>query len=306
MPEVSVLMPVLNTARYLPAAIESVLRQRFDDFELLAIDDGSTDASPTILQAAAQQDARVRVLCRPRQGLVATRNQLVQEARGNLLAWLDSDDQSTPDRLALQVARFHAQPDLQCLGGACLLIDPDGLPILEHAFPLVHDQIVAAMTHDIAFYFPSVMMRRRTVLDLGGFREPFAISEDYDLCLRLAEVGQVANLPQVIHYYRQHLQSTANSGRSRAPTYAALARDLAQERRAGGRDRLQRGLTIALTFTPDPPPRQNVAETQTRWAWWALGQGHLRTARKYAWRRLTDEPLSWASWRLALCAMRGH
>jgi len=306
MPQVSVLMPVFNTASYLRAALESVFSQTFPDFEIIAIDDGSTDDSAEILHQAATTDDRLKPNCRSRKGLVQTRNELLQQANGELVAWMDSDDLAVPERLALQVMQMQADPELLCLGGACLLIDPDGLPIMSHAFPANHEDIVRAMEQEIAFYFPTVMMRREAALRVGGFREPFAIAEDFDLCLRLSESGRVANLPQTLLYYRQHLASTANAGRPKTYAYSALARQLARERRETGHDRLQRGETVRVQFDRTATRRQNANDAHARWAWWALGEGHLHTARKYALRTLKGAPLSIESWRLALCALRGH
>jgi glycosyltransferase involved in cell wall biosynthesis len=306
MPTVSVLIPVHNTARWLAETVASVQAQSITDWELIAIDDGSTDGSAEVLQTLAGQEPRMRVLARANRGLVATRNELLALARGEFIAWLDSDDRMTPDRLALQLERFAREPGLLCLGGACKLTDPDGLPIRTHAFPTDHDDLVKAMRDEIAFYFPSVTMRREAAIKAGGFREPFAIAEDYDLCLRLSEIGRVGNVPEVVLHYRQHMASTANAGRAKTQAYSRLVRELAQERRTVGTDRLQRGEAVAVQFDILPSRRRNHAETHRRWAWWALGHGYLRTARKYALRSLREAPFHKDSWKLLACALRGH
>jgi glycosyltransferase involved in cell wall biosynthesis len=306
MPTVSVLIPVHNTARWLAQTIASVQRQSVPDWELIALDDGSTDASYETLQNLAIHEPRMRILTRPNKGLVATRNELLAMARGEFIAWLDSDDRMTLDRLALQLDRFAREPGLLCLGGACTLTDPDGLPLRTHAFPTNHEDLVQAMREEIAFYFPSVTMRRDAAVKVGGFREPFAIAEDYDLCLRLSEIGRVGNLSEVVLLYRQHMASTANSGRAKTHGYSRLVRELAEERRTTGTDRLQRGEPVALHFDPLPSKRHNHAETHRRWAWWALGHGYLQTARKYALRSIREAPFHRDSWKLMACALRGH
>lgn len=305
-PLVSILTPCHNTARFLRQTVDSVLRQTFTRFEFLLLDDGSSDATPELLRQFAAEDPRIRVRSRPNRGLVDTRNELLAWARGTYIAWLDSDDAMTPDRLALQVARLDAQPDLAWIGGAATLTDPEGLPIRTHAFPQDHDAICAIMREEIGCYFNSTTMRRDLAIQLGGFRHPFIISEDYDLCLRLSEIGRVANLPDVVLLYRQHMASTVNRDRPKSHIYSRLVRQLASERRQSGTDRLQRGETIELDFGQLPSHRQNLAETHRRWAWWALNDGHVRTARKYALHALRDAPLERESWKLMACAIRGH
>jgi glycosyltransferase involved in cell wall biosynthesis len=306
MPTVSVLIPVHNTARWLPETVASVQAQTVGDWELIAIDDGSTDGSADRLSTLAAGEPRMRVLVRERRGLVATRNELLAAARGEFVAWLDSDDRMTPHRLRWQLDRFAKEPGLLLVGGACTLTDPDGLPIRTHAFPTDHTALVDAMRHEIAFYFPSVTMRRQAAVAAGGFRDPFAIAEDFDLCLRLSEVGRVGNVPQVVLLYRQHLGSTANAGRAKCDTYSRLVRDLAAERRQRGTDRLQRGEAVALAFDTLPPARRTRLDTHRRWGWWALTDGNVRTARKYALHALREAPLDRESWKLMACALRGH
>jgi GT2 family glycosyltransferase len=149
-------------------------------------------------------------------------------------------------------------------------------------------------------------MKRLAAIKVGSFRDPLAIAEDFDICLRLSEVGRVANLPQVLVYYRQHLASTANAGRGKTYTLSRIVRELAADRRATGSDKLQRGEPLEIHFENLPSVKKNAAETHARWAWWALASGHLGTARKYAWQTLREAPFSVGSWRLLACAIRGH
>ena len=128
-PLISVLMPVFNTGRYLDDAIKSIQRQTCADFELVVIDDGSTDSSPALLIALAATEPRMSVVLRENRGLIATRNELLRLARSNLVAWMDSDDLSFPERLQMQIDAFLADPSLVCLGGAAQRIDPEGHPL---------------------------------------------------------------------------------------------------------------------------------------------------------------------------------
>jgi hypothetical protein len=217
----------------------------------------------------------------------------------------------SPDRLALQLAAFENDPRLVWVGGACTLTDPGGLPIRTHAFPSDHDAICKIMEEEVGCYFGSTLMRHDTVLQVAGpagkvFRHPFTISEDFDLVLRMSEVGRVTNLQDVVLYYRQHMSSTVNKDRAKSFTFSRLVCQLARERKAVGTDRLQRGEPLEIDFGQLPTAEQNTADTHRRWAWWALADGHLRTARKYATRALRAAPLAPESWKLMACAIRGH
>src|SRR5690606_37354988 len=117
-PLVSVAMPVYNSERYVAEAIESVLNQSFGDFELLIIDDGSTDETPHILKRYEQADDRVRVVWQEHRGIPYTRNRAWESAQGTYLAWADSDDLCLPQRLEKQVAFLERHKDIAVCGGA--------------------------------------------------------------------------------------------------------------------------------------------------------------------------------------------
>jgi GT2 family glycosyltransferase len=296
---VSVLMAVHNGGPFVRDACASILGQSFGDFELVVIDDGSTDDSLSQVQALARADDRVRVHSRERRGLIATRNELLAEARAPLIAWMDADDVATPDRLALQVACFDRDPSLICVGGTVLEVDPDGSPISPVDFPISHEAIGAGLTQGSALRFPATMMRREPVLRVGGFREPFKIGEDLDLFCRLYEIGKLENLPDVVLHYRQH----PNSASYQLGRHWAIYRDailaLAQERRTQGQDALQRGEVLSLALPAQRPPALPLLDVYVQWARRALQAGFATTARKYAFRALRLEPAVLATWKLS-------
>src|SRR5262249_31043112 len=119
-------MPVYNARPYLAAAVESILAQTFHDFELLMLDDGSTDGSRAILERYAARDARLRLWSRRNTGYVIALNELLSRARGELLARMDADDVALPQRFAQQVAYLRSHPDVVCAGTAVHLIDAAG------------------------------------------------------------------------------------------------------------------------------------------------------------------------------------
>jgi glycosyltransferase involved in cell wall biosynthesis len=294
-PRVSVLMAVYNTARYLEAALTSVSTQTFEDFELIVVNDGSTDESARILSSYLAREPRMRLISRDNRGLIHTRNQLLQEAQGELVAWMDSDDISMPDRLRLQVDRFDADADLVCLGGAVEVIDPEGWSIGSVSFPLNHDSIVEAQKQGGGSRFPTVMMRTQCAREVGGFREPFAIGEDLDLFIRMSEKGHMANLPEVLVRYRQHPQSVSAVFRSRWTAYLNLILELAEERRAGGLDRLQRGEEVRVEAAK--AEFESPATTHARWARRAMQNGNRAAAWKHALAAIKAEPVAGIGWR---------
>jgi hypothetical protein len=120
------------------------------------------------------------------------------------------------------------------------------------------------------------------------------------------EFGKIGNIPEVLCYYRQHLKSTVSSRHWQAPVYAQFARKLALERREKGTDAVQRGEKVSLEFGPPLSHRENHVHLHTKWAWWALMNGHVKTARRHALLTATHAPLSLHTWRLVYCAVRGH
>ena len=206
-PAISVLMPVRDGARHLPEALGSILAQTWRDFEVVAVDDGSDDATPAVLSRFAAADGRVRVFRRPPRGIVAALNDGLQQARAPLVARMDADDAAMPNRLALQAAAFAARPGLLALGGACRVVGA-GLPRLRRP-PVAPGDVRAALQRGNPMIHPTITYQRAAVLDAGGYRSAFPFCEDYDLWLRLAERGDVANLPDVLLDYREHpAQST--------------------------------------------------------------------------------------------------
>lgn len=209
-PRVTVLMTVYNGLPYLPAAIESVLRQTFADFELLLIDDASTDGSVACVRAYA--DPRIRLVVNERNGGQARAlNQGLQLARGAYIARLDQDDVCLPERLQRQVAWLDRRPEVVAVGTWQCWIGPDGRR--RGLEPGVRDLrtgdfgavLGALLTCATPVAHPTVMYRREAVAAVQGYDETFAPSEDYELWCRLAARRQaLAVLPQPLVMVRIH------------------------------------------------------------------------------------------------------
>jgi glycosyltransferase involved in cell wall biosynthesis len=208
-PRVSVLMPVRNAQATLEEALASILAQTLDDLEVVALDDGSTDRSPEILETAAERDPRVRVLTRPPLGLVPALERARQAARAPLLARMDADDRAESDRLEAQAALLDADANLVLVGthvryfpreslGDGALRYERWLDSLESPGDLDRDLWV-----ECPLAHPTFLMRAGAVEAGGGYRDR-GWPEDYDLLLRLRMAGGgLGVVPRVLHHWRE-------------------------------------------------------------------------------------------------------
>jgi len=277
--------------------LASIRDQRFGDFELVVLNDGSTDESSGILRDFACLEPRMRLIERSNRGLIETRNQLLEEARGELIAWMDSDDLSHPDRLERQVAAFDSDVSLVCLGTNIQLVDPQGHDLGIEAYPEDDQGIRAAQMRGGGLRFASTMQRRTAAIAAGGFRHPFRMGEDLDFLLRVAEQGRLASLPDILYVYRQHLLNTCTALGLNWPEYCSVILELACERRERGSDRLQRGEEIALPQIKSGDARKLVPIVLLDWARGALGAGDRMRAIRYTLRSIRTSPLQGAGWR---------
>ncbi len=207
-PRVSILLPLRNEAETLPAALDSLFRQTLTDWELLAVDDGSSDHTPQILAAAAARDRRVRILTLPPSGLVAALNKGLHECRADLVARMDGDDVCHPERLERQAEHLRNHPEgllVSCRVRHFPRPDLRGGMLAYEAWQnaLLDDkEIRRDLFVESPFVHPSVMLRRTSLLAVGGYRD-WGWPEDYDLWLRLADLpGTFARLPEVLFFWR--------------------------------------------------------------------------------------------------------
>jgi GT2 family glycosyltransferase len=209
-PRASVVVTAYNGRRFLAETLESILAQTFTDFELLVIDDASSDDSPEIARAFARRDARVRLLVNERNlGISNTRNRGLELARGDYLAACDQDDLWLPEKLGRQVATLDAEPDLVLLAtGAKLLVDGRLLDYYDAptTWPVMHWALLTACP----IVHASICMRLATLREHGiRYRQDYHYAEDYDLHHQLARVGHVRSLPERLTIYREHGGNTS-------------------------------------------------------------------------------------------------
>jgi GT2 family glycosyltransferase len=217
-------MPVYNGAAYLRESIESILSQSFADFEFIAVDDGSTDASGTILAEYAAKDRRLRVARNDRNlGLAPALNRGLSMARGVWVARQDGDDISLPDRLARQTAFMREHPDVGVSGSQMIMFNERGRVVGEYRVGCTHGMILWNIFFGWVFAHPTVIMRRDVLSAAGGY-DPQCFGEDVDLWVRLAERTRFANLPEALVRYRRHGNAYSLRGRSRQQADALRAR----------------------------------------------------------------------------------
>jgi glycosyltransferase involved in cell wall biosynthesis len=298
---VSVILPVYNAGKYLDIAIESVLSQTFTNFELLLLDDGSTDGSLSRLEYYASQDTRCKVYSRPNRGVAFTLNEGLNLASSDIIIRMDQDDICRPQRFEKQVRYMAEHPECVLVGSKVQLIDPEAMPIMEMGHCQTHEEIDAGLSWGGAFIFdPTIVVRKSAILAVGGYRAEYEYAEDLDLFLRLAEVGRLANLPDVLVDYRQH--STSMSYARRDLQYQSI---LAATKDA----RLRRNQTVDSTPSGKWTAKAavtNISEVHRKWAWWSLKGKNLATARKHAWKALVEDPFNLENLKLFRCVIRGH
>ncbi len=260
-PAISVVLPVYNAEAYVREAVESILAQSFTDFELILINDGSTDGSGATLRDLAAHDTRIVLVERPNDGLVSALNEGIERARAELIARMDADDVSMPERFALQHARMIEEPELAVLGSAMRLMDKAGniTGLLE--YPLTPKETARSVERGCPVSHPVVIMRRDAVLKAGGYRRAFLHCEDYDLWLRMSELGYtIANLPQPLLNYRVHDANASVVHWEAQGSDAILARFAHRVRKAGLPDPFEGVETIhaGLIWTVPAHLRQGV------------------------------------------------
>jgi glycosyltransferase involved in cell wall biosynthesis len=247
MPLISVILPVCNGAPYVIDAVHSIQNQTVADFELLAIDDGSTDGSQSYLHEAARRDSRISVISNANKGLVEALNLGLKLARGEFIARMDADDVSAATRFEHQIEFLGAAPGIAVVGSALTLINSAGRAIGASDYPTEPAQVHAALERmDCAVAHGSVMARRSVITSVGGYRAAFRHAEDYDLWLRVAEHYRIGNLSKRLMRYRCHGNSVSQRHHyeQRLATHVALL--CARERRSGRPDPMLGATNLSL------------------------------------------------------------
>ncbi len=206
-PKVSVLMSVYNGEKYLRQSVESILGQSFGDFEFLIVNDASKDGSRDILEEYRKRDKRIRIIDNLKNmGLTRSLNIGLREVKGDFIARQDADDVSLPWRLEKQLRVIEANRETVLVSGGIEFIDENGRvwhrPGLRATHPLVIRWFL--MFFNYIGGHSQVMFRKNAIVRLGGYPENFKYSQDYYLWVKLARMGNIHIIPEVILQYRTH------------------------------------------------------------------------------------------------------
>jgi glycosyltransferase involved in cell wall biosynthesis len=199
-PLISVILPVYNAGRYVAQAIESILGQTLGDFDLIVIDDGSTDSSSDVIKRYAAEDGRVVLVSRENRGLIATLNEGIDLARGQWIARMDADDIALANRFERQMAHL-LQTGADLCGGAVRCF---GDRKVVWRYPMSHEGCEVQLLFDVPFAHPTVIGRKELFATLK-YDPDFKTVEDYDLWQRAWAAGyRMINVPDVVLRYRVH------------------------------------------------------------------------------------------------------
>jgi glycosyltransferase involved in cell wall biosynthesis len=201
-PLVSVLMPAYNAAAFLDLTIESVLNQKFSDFELLIIDDCSQDNTFEIANKWVLVDDRIQIIRNSSNlGIAGNRNKAVSLARGKYIAWQDADDISFPDRLALQSAYLELNPDVGIVGGSMEIFSENQILGYRH-YPQTDDLIRRAIFRYSPIAQPTAMILADALHKVGAYDLSLPPAEDLDMTFRIGEHYLLSNLSNTLIRYR--------------------------------------------------------------------------------------------------------
>ena len=184
-PKVSVVMAAYNYERFVAEAIQSVMEQTFEDWELIIVDDGSTDNTPGVVRSFLT-DTRIRYHRQENQGQPTSENNGVAMARGEWIAFLDADDRWRSDKLEKQLALAIRNPGASVIYSERMLMDPDGNPLPTPALSQYRGRILKEAFRQNPNPFSSTIVKRTVINDAGGFNPEYRNANDYDLWLRIA------------------------------------------------------------------------------------------------------------------------
>ena len=231
-------MAAHTAAHHLAETMAGILAQTCASWELIAIDDGSTDDTGDILDRYAEENTRIRVIRQGNRGLAASLNSGVAEARGLYIARLDADDVPMPHRLATQVAWLDRHPEVVMVGSSAIYLAEGVRTNTLKSVPTDPRTIRRLLVHGNCMIHPTIVMRKSALMAAGGYRTCFRAAQDYDLWLRMVEQGPIANIAEPLIYYRIHPEQATVRKLHQQVWGVIAAQHAARQRRAGRPDPL--------------------------------------------------------------------
>ncbi|MEX0729846.1 MAG: glycosyltransferase [Aquisalimonadaceae bacterium] len=227
-PLITVITPTFNRADYLGQAIESVLAQTWPHFELLVVDDGSTDDTATLMERYLP-DKRIQYFRQENQGQSVARNLALSHAKGEFVCFLDSDNAWLPEKLEISLRAFEDNPDVDIIYGDAITIDETGAEISRENMKRHSGRIVPQMLRDNCVSMNTAMTRRRCFDERGGMSGRRRVADDYDLWLRFSAYYRFLYIPEYLAYYRVMADQISSDKTRRFDTNEAILRDFLAE-----------------------------------------------------------------------------
>lgn len=281
-PLISVIMAVFNCEQFLTESLRSVVEQSEVDFELLILDDGSTDGSRNVIDSFCAAEDRIRCVEHPggvNRGLARSLNVLISEAKGRFIARMDGDDVCCPNRFRAQLEFMRSNPDVVAVGCQCDVIDRSGNRVGQIRRPVTHDEIEHKFFNGGGgIMHPAAMIRAEGLRSIGGYDETLRYAQDMDLFLRLGEIGRLANLSETALKYRWHAGQISVGKRSQQLICVAAAISKAS---------LRRNISVV----------DQLAEIYGELAWRLRLEGRRCMAFRYACRLVALDPSHRRGWR---------
>lgn len=199
---ISIIMPTYNRESFLPVAIESVIAQSYKEFELIVVDDGSTDNSRELINTYAETDSRIKYLYQENQRQSVARNYALSIARGEFICFLDSDNYWPVDKLEKSIQAFKQYPEADIIYGDCITIDEHGNELHRHNMRRYSGRVAALLLKDNFVSMNTTMTRRKCFDEMGGMSGKRRVADDYDLWLKFSARFYFQYIPEFLAYYR--------------------------------------------------------------------------------------------------------
>ena len=202
---ITVLMSVYNGERFLKESISSILNQSFTEFEFIIVNDGSTDNSKNIIREFSLMDKRIHIVNKQNTGLTSSLNKGIEIAKGEWIARIDDDDICDLKRLEIQYSYAISKKSAVLIGSDYITIDDKGSQLKIYKYPSNHNKLKKLLVKKRKkFPHSSFFIESKSIKKINGYNERIKRSQDYDLCLRLSELGQIANIKKPLVQIRRH------------------------------------------------------------------------------------------------------
>jgi glycosyltransferase involved in cell wall biosynthesis len=302
-PLVSIIIPACNSSAYVAEAIRSAVDQDYERKEIIVVDDGSTDSTPTILQSFGDS---ITVLRQANAGPGAARNRGLRHAKGTFIAFLDADDCWAPGKLRLQLEYLNQHSDVGAVYSDWLrwYPNPEGAFSVRHLPPLVRPPSIVAqdsgwiytnLLFECRLLTSTVLMRRSIMTSVGLFNEELLRGQDYDYWLRLSRVTQIHKLDHELVLYRIHEDNIAGKYPNHNYELMIVEKNVSLWGLTGPDGR----------SIPNSQLQRHLGQLCFSFGYWHCKRGTYRIAREAFWKALHYQPNNWKSWiYFALSALR--